>query len=451
MRLRPPHLLPIEVIIQRQNSQPWRNGSLHTSVSFSGSPRGHLAHNTPRPETTGGRLEAELRRQERRRLERTHSSASNQADESVTEQLRSVEGLARPHAAAGTPLLPGVLSPICGWATGWPSAEESRESIERASTCSRVGDVAGGGRSSSCLSRASSRRCETMRPSLSKSASLASALGSYKSLHSMRSASFASTTDQGAAAPRAASTARADTTQAPTADAAAAARAKEDYEEAEEELRRMEAATTLAAWQRGKAGRRRSVELRSCKEVAALRIQAAWRAHMLRARAQLLREGAEEAARRRRHSTAVIRRHVRKAKQRVSVIAAGPRPTLHAKSFRLPPEDLVVLGELAKRVRDERWRGWKERTARVTIAWLLNFLLMGLLLFWSVLLCLMFGDRDVTQIVASWLIAFAATALIVEPVQILLLAAAPLLFSEGNACGRCMQRVRFVYNEYFSV
>ncbi len=49
--------------------------------------------------------------------------------------------------------------------------------------------------------------------------------------------------------------------------------------------------------------------------------------------------------------------------------------------------------------------------------------------------------------VVSWLIAYACTFAIVEPIQVLLLASTPCLFVDTNRCGRCLMRARFVYNE----
>ena len=37
--------------------------------------------------------------------------------------------------------------------------------------------------------------------------------------------------------------------------------------------------------------------------------------------------------------------------------------------------------------------------------------------------------------------------ILIEPLQVFLIACAPCLFDEETAFGRCMSRIRFVYNE----
>ena len=218
---------------------------------------------------------------------------------------------------------------------------------------------------------------------------------------------------------------------------------------------RIQAAHRVSLAGRDANHRRQMQTEENSRSAAAIRIQAQWRVRAARARVQLIRDGKAEEARRAKRVTALARRSI----QRVSIHAQALRGRkigalerqIHDEPVKLSPDDLLTLGELVKLVRVERWRGARERTVRTAIAWMLNFLIMALQLFWSVVLCLGFGDKDVAQVVASWILAFSATALIVEPLQVFMLAAAPALFTEDNACGRCMQRLRFMYNEYFSV
>jgi hypothetical protein len=49
--------------------------------------------------------------------------------------------------------------------------------------------------------------------------------------------------------------------------------------------------------------------------------------------------------------------------------------------------------------------------------------------------------------IVGWIIAYAQTFMLIEPVQILLLAGLPCLMDEDTRCGRCCIRIRFIYNE----
>jgi hypothetical protein len=76
----------------------------------------------------------------------------------------------------------------------------------------------------------------------------------------------------------------------------------------------------------------------------------------------------------------------------------------------------------------------------------------------AVLLCSMlgivyartFGIKETNKMIVGWAIAYGQTFLIVEPVQIFLLAGAPCLFDDSHRCGRCMNRCRTIYNELLS-
>ena len=48
------------------------------------------------------------------------------------------------------------------------------------------------------------------------------------------------------------------------------------------------------------------------------------------------------------------------------------------------------------------------------------------------------------------LLADAWTFAIIEPIQVVILALAPFLFNEETRLGRCLARIRYVYNELLS-
>ena len=68
----------------------------------------------------------------------------------------------------------------------------------------------------------------------------------------------------------------------------------------------------------------------------------------------------------------------------------------------------------------------------------------------SFIFCLGFGERETFKMVLSWIIAYGWTFAFIEPVQVCLLACCPCLWDEETRCGRCMNWVRFIYNELLS-
>lgn len=67
--------------------------------------------------------------------------------------------------------------------------------------------------------------------------------------------------------------------------------------------------------------------------------------------------------------------------------------------------------------------------------------------FVSLIYALKFREEATRMMALSWLIAYAVTFAIVEPLQVLILVCMPCLFDENTRCGRCMLWTRFIYNE----
>jgi len=108
----------------------------------------------------------------------------------------------------------------------------------------------------------------------------------------------------------------------------------------------------------------------------------------------------------------------------------------------------VTIELQLRKVRKElRWRGPRERACRVGAAWAFNLTVLVLAYLVSIIFCARFGERETSTMSVSWLIAYGLTFLLIEPVQVLLLAGAPFLFDETTLVGRCCLRVRLVYNE----
>jgi len=113
-------------------------------------------------------------------------------------------------------------------------------------------------------------------------------------------------------------------------------------------------------------------------------------------------------------------------------------------------EHVLALYKIEKKRKSERWRPRWQVTIRQGLSWVFAWSIMAGTSFNSFILALKFGERQTSQMVASWLLAYVTTALVVEPVQIVLVALLPFLFTDKTRCGRCMRRARFAYNEYLA-
>ena len=106
--------------------------------------------------------------------------------------------------------------------------------------------------------------------------------------------------------------------------------------------------------------------------------------------------------------------------------------------------------QLQKELKELGWRSDREFRIRQCIAWTFNVTVLIIALYYSFILAIRFGEIQTFTFVLGWMISYGWTFAIVEPVQVLLLACCPCMWNEDHACGRCMQRIRFVYNELFS-
>ena len=70
-----------------------------------------------------------------------------------------------------------------------------------------------------------------------------------------------------------------------------------------------------------------------------------------------------------------------------------------------------------------------------------------LLVFVSISVALQFKEAETAKMCVAWLFAYGVTFAIIEPVQVIVLAAVPMLNDEATRCGRCVIRIRFIYNE----
>ena len=111
---------------------------------------------------------------------------------------------------------------------------------------------------------------------------------------------------------------------------------------------------------------------------------------------------------------------------------------------------VAAVAALEAKLTDMRWRHPWSVIFRKVVAWIFNFFVMGICMFYSLIIALKFGEDSTRLMIASWVLAYGATFAIIEPLQIILLAATPFLFVDTNACGRCALRARFIYNEYLA-
>ena len=108
----------------------------------------------------------------------------------------------------------------------------------------------------------------------------------------------------------------------------------------------------------------------------------------------------------------------------------------------------VALRATLERKRKElRWRSNTEYGVRLTMAWTFNFFIIGLGLLLGIIFGAKFGEETTRKMVIAWLFAYGVTFAIVEPVQVIALAALPMLNDEDTRCGRACLRCRFIYNE----
>jgi len=108
---------------------------------------------------------------------------------------------------------------------------------------------------------------------------------------------------------------------------------------------------------------------------------------------------------------------------------------------------VAAAAALEKKLSDMRWRRSWVVKIRSLLSWAFQYFVMFIFFFYSFLVALKFKESATNKMLMGWVIAYSCTFAIVEPVQVLLLAATPCLFVETNKCGRCLLRCRFIYNE----
>jgi len=110
----------------------------------------------------------------------------------------------------------------------------------------------------------------------------------------------------------------------------------------------------------------------------------------------------------------------------------------------------IAVHKMKLRKANVRWRRQWVVHMRQVLSWCTVFGLTTFCLFNAFIFALAFGDTQTNTMIMSWLMGYGTTAVIVEPAQIIFLAMTPYLFSDEHACGRCMLRIQFVYNELFA-
>ena len=107
----------------------------------------------------------------------------------------------------------------------------------------------------------------------------------------------------------------------------------------------------------------------------------------------------------------------------------------------------AIEERIRQRVAELRWRSANTFACRQALAWAFTLGVTLLALFTSVVYALKFGEATMSQCLIAWALAYGWTFAVVQPIQVLILALAPGLFTNDTRCGRCMLRVKEVYNE----
>ena len=108
---------------------------------------------------------------------------------------------------------------------------------------------------------------------------------------------------------------------------------------------------------------------------------------------------------------------------------------------------LAVEAKLNKRRKALQWRTPRDLAMRSAAAWSLSLLLTFLALLLTAVLCVRVEETETSRLLLAWLAAYGWTAVVIEPMQVFLLAFLPCLYSEATRCGRGLLRCRFVVNE----
>ncbi len=132
-----------------------------------------------------------------------------------------------------------------------------------------------------------------------------------------------------------------------------------------------------------------------------------------------------------------------RSKRRLSSVATG---LFRKKQTHTTIAVTAVEAMIENRRKELRWRSPREYCCRQVLAWAFAFGLLLLMLLLSFIYALKYQEAAMQQIMLGWLFAYGVTFAVVEPVQIVLLAAFPAS-TDDTKTGRCVARCRLIYNE----
>ena len=113
--------------------------------------------------------------------------------------------------------------------------------------------------------------------------------------------------------------------------------------------------------------------------------------------------------------------------------------------FKSRPPDPVAMKRKEVRLRSDC-----AFYTRVALAWSLNLAAYGITILQVIIYAGLFGPSHAANLVKTWLLSLGMVLGIIEPFNIFLLAALPLLVAENGCCARCYNRIFLVYNEFFA-
>ncbi len=108
---------------------------------------------------------------------------------------------------------------------------------------------------------------------------------------------------------------------------------------------------------------------------------------------------------------------------------------------------LALEAQLLLRRKELGWRSPCEYRARLAVSWFINVSIIVLACISSLIYALQFQEKATNNMMMTWLVAYGVTFVIIEPIQIGVLACAPCCFDDSTLYGRLMSRLRFWYNE----
>jgi len=112
---------------------------------------------------------------------------------------------------------------------------------------------------------------------------------------------------------------------------------------------------------------------------------------------------------------------------------------------------ITLQAVLERTKREIRWRSRTEQNVRAGLAWIFN----AAMYFIASVMVLAYGVEalgpDVMgPTIRAWLFALIQVFLIVEPLQVVIVATMPFCINEDTRVGRCCRRTQWCYNEFFA-